>query len=67
MLNQACCSPNSSKWLIRKVLIRTVAQPIQNTVQMMVCAAGLVTFHTIWSIGCQPMNMIINAMLAART
>jgi hypothetical protein len=53
--------------LIRKVLSRTVNQPIQNSTQIKLASAGVETFQTIESIGRHSDMRIISAALAMST
>src|SRR5690349_9377777 len=61
------CRPNSSKWLIRKVLASTISQPIASSAMSTVAAAGLLTCQTTAGIGRHCQYSKSSRRLAART
>src|SRR3546814_19158197 len=61
-----CVRPNSSKWLSRKVLIRTMAKPMANRAHMRTAPLGFSIFQTLVGMGRQKRNMTINERLAHR-
>src|SRR6516165_11662786 len=62
-----CCRPNSSKWLIRKVLVRTTVQPTNDKTVTDVARLGLAICHTTVGIGRHCHNNSARVKLANST
>ena len=67
MLSTTCFRPNSSKWLIRNVLVNTITQPSRDSAVSAIAACGWAICQITIGIGRHCQNSSRSARLASNT